>query len=74
MLKNISTLALLLFSGLIFQQTNAQTDQRIYEIIEKVYQPIVLKPIYANLQVLAPGIPLATQYLIPEELAQPEDG
>ncbi|MDX1427599.1 MAG: M28 family metallopeptidase [Salegentibacter mishustinae] len=36
MIKNISTLALLLFSGLIFQQTNAQTDQRIYEIIEKV--------------------------------------
>ncbi|OEY72565.1 M28 family metallopeptidase [Salegentibacter salarius] len=36
MLKNISTLALLLFSGLIFQQTNAQTDQRIYEIIDKV--------------------------------------
>ena len=36
MIKNISTLALLLFSGLIFQQTNAQTDQRIYEIIDKV--------------------------------------
>ncbi len=36
MIKNISTLTLLLFSGLIFQQTNAQTDQRIYEIIEKV--------------------------------------
>lgn len=36
MIKKISTLALLLFSGLIFQQTNAQTDQRIYEIIDKV--------------------------------------
>ncbi|WP_037315030.1 M28 family metallopeptidase [Salegentibacter sp. Hel_I_6] len=36
MIKNISTLALLLFSGLIFQQTNAQTDQRIYEIIDNV--------------------------------------
>jgi len=36
MIKNISTFALLLFSGLIFQQTNAQTDQRIYEIIDKV--------------------------------------
>jgi len=36
MIKNISTLTLLLFSGLIFQQTNAQTDQRIYDIIEKV--------------------------------------
>ena len=36
MIKNISTLALLIFSGLIFQQTNAQTDQRIYEIIDKV--------------------------------------
>ncbi|GGW94717.1 M28 family metallopeptidase [Salegentibacter mishustinae] len=36
MIKNISTLALLLFSGLIFQQTNAQTDQRIYKIIDKV--------------------------------------
>ncbi|MBZ9630175.1 M28 family metallopeptidase [Salegentibacter sp. LM13S] len=36
MIKNIHTLALLLFSGLIFQQTNAQTDQRIYEIIDSV--------------------------------------
>ncbi|UBZ06024.1 M28 family metallopeptidase [Salegentibacter mishustinae] len=36
MIKKISTLALLLFSGLIFQQTNAQTDQRIYEIIDRV--------------------------------------
>ena len=36
MIKKISTLALLLLSGLIFQQTNAQTDQRIYEIIDKV--------------------------------------
>lgn len=36
MIKNIPTLALLLFSGLIFQQTNAQTDQRIYEIIDSV--------------------------------------
>jgi Zn-dependent M28 family amino/carboxypeptidase len=36
MIKKISTLALLLFSGLIFQQTNAQTDQRIYEIIDKI--------------------------------------
>lgn len=36
MINKISTLALLLFSGLIFQQTNAQTDTRIYEIIDKV--------------------------------------
>jgi len=36
MIKKISTLALLLFSGLIFQQSNAQTDQRIYEIIDDV--------------------------------------
>ncbi|PRX51926.1 M28 family metallopeptidase [Salegentibacter salegens] len=36
MIRNIPCLALLLFSGLIFQQTNAQTDQRIYEIIENV--------------------------------------
>jgi Zn-dependent M28 family amino/carboxypeptidase len=36
MIKNIPTLALFLFSGLIFQQTNAQTDQRIYEIIDSV--------------------------------------
>ena len=36
MIKKISTLALLLLSGLIFQQTNAQTDQRVYEIIDKV--------------------------------------
>ncbi|MBZ9729351.1 M28 family metallopeptidase [Salegentibacter sp. JZCK2] len=36
MIKNLPTLALLLFTGLVFQQTNAQTDQRIYEIIDKV--------------------------------------
>ncbi|PKD20941.1 peptidase M28 [Salegentibacter salinarum] len=36
MIKNIPTLALLLFAGLIFQQTNAQTDERIYEIIDSV--------------------------------------
>ncbi|MGW1456385.1 M28 family metallopeptidase [Salegentibacter agarivorans] len=36
MIRNIPSLALLLFSGLIFQQTNAQTDERIYEIIDSV--------------------------------------
>jgi hypothetical protein len=36
MIKNIPTLTLLLFSGLFLQQTNAQTDQRIYEIIDSV--------------------------------------
>jgi hypothetical protein len=36
MIRNIPSLALLLFSGLIFQQTNAQTDERIYEIIDSI--------------------------------------
>ncbi|WP_289024044.1 M28 family metallopeptidase [uncultured Salegentibacter sp.] len=36
MLRKIPTLALVLFSGLLIQQTNAQTDQRIYDIIENV--------------------------------------
>jgi len=36
MIRNIPRIALLLFSGLIFQQTNAQTDERIYEIIDSV--------------------------------------
>lgn len=36
MLRKIPTLALLLCSGLLIQQTNAQTDQRIYDIIENV--------------------------------------
>ncbi|APS40067.1 M28 family metallopeptidase [Salegentibacter sp. T436] len=36
MIRNIPSLALLLFSGLIFQQTNAQTDERIYEIMDSV--------------------------------------
>ncbi|MBE7640155.1 M28 family peptidase [Salegentibacter sp. BLCTC] len=36
MLRKIPTLALALFSGLLIQQTNAQTDQRIYDIIENV--------------------------------------
>lgn len=36
MLRKLPTLALLLCSGLLIQQTNAQTDQRIYDIIENV--------------------------------------
>ncbi|TDN83061.1 fibronectin type III domain protein [Salegentibacter sp. 24] len=36
MIKNITSAVLLLFSGLIFQQTSAQTDQRIYKIIDSV--------------------------------------
>ena len=36
MINKIPTLALLLFSGLFLQQTNAQTDERIYEIVDSI--------------------------------------